>query len=115
MGTISIVGNIGVKPLKVDEPKSVVSKAAEKPKLEVTSTQVVENDKLIPVNENNEVKLFTSGSLPLEGRYEVMLKDKNEDGRVDARDAISEYMLIATQSKLPVEEQPTKEPLETVA
>lgn len=56
------------------------------------------NRHLIPTSSADNVKLFTSSSLPLHGLYEVMLIDKNKDGRVDAGDAIPEYVRVASQN-----------------
>jgi len=61
---------------------------------------------------SNDVELFNSGSLPLHGLYDVQLKDKNQDGRVDAGDAISEYMLIADRARA---DQKNKKPVDQVA
>jgi hypothetical protein len=95
-------------PVKI-EVKTPVAQAVDAPALpgkdfrdnavEITLTgaESITNKAVPRYTAEKELKLFTGGSLPLKGLFEIQMIDENGDGRVDAGDAISRYLEMTRQ------------------
>ncbi|MCB0311415.1 MAG: hypothetical protein KDD42_09280 [Bdellovibrionales bacterium] len=86
--------------LKANEAQQAIvseqSRASTVSEIRASEQELVEAQ-LVNTTGEEEAKLFNAGTLPIKGLFDVQLSDDNGDGRVDAGDAISEYMLIARQ------------------
>ena len=65
--------------------------------IQLTGDKGIINGAIPHYTAEKELKLFTGGSLPLKGLFEIQLIDENGDGRVDAGDAISRYLEMTRQ------------------
>jgi len=77
--------------------EKVTRQVAETPPEQNQASDASSLEQSLLVQQNAKTKLFNNGSVPIHGLYEVVLIDKNGDGRVDAGDAIPEYVKTMTQ------------------
>ena len=110
------VSPIGRGSIELRQRAAARSESASKPQDSgIKSEKQAAPRPLIPAGPADKAKLFTSGSLPLHGLYDVVLIDKNKDGRVDAGDAINEYLLLATKAKEEAASKQNKNGVDEVA